>query len=79
MRDIQEGIEVTHASDLIKAKKQAKRDAKEARLEAKENKVIKNMKKLLNGDDENLKEFAERELKRKGIVVEEKPEQLSMF
>jgi hypothetical protein len=79
LKDAQEGIEITHASDLIKAKKQAKRDAKIARQEAKENKVIKNMKKLLNGDDELLKRFAERELSRKGVIVEEKPEQLSMF
>jgi hypothetical protein len=79
LQDAQEGIEVVHESDLIKAKKQAKRDAKKARQEAKENKVVKNMKKLLNGDDELLKRFAERELSRKGVAVEEKPEQLSMF
>jgi hypothetical protein len=79
LKDAQEGIEVTHASDLIKAKQQTKRDAKEVRQKAKKNKVVKNMKKLLSGDDELLKRFAERELSRKGIVVEEKPEQLSMF
>jgi hypothetical protein len=80
LRDIQEGIEVTHASDLIKAKKQAKRDAKEVRREAKERKIIKNMKKLVNSDvDEKLKVFAAKELGRKGVVVDENPEQLSMF
>lgn len=79
LRDAQEGIEVVHASDLIKAKKQAKRDAKEARRKAKEKKFIKNMRKLLNGDNEILKKFAEKELNRKGVVVEEKPEQLSLF
>lgn len=79
LRDAQEGIEVVHASDLVKAKIQAKREKKEKRLKAKEYKRIKNLKQLLHDDNELLKTYAEKELKKRGIVIENKYEQLSFF
>jgi hypothetical protein len=80
LQDAQEGIEVIHESDFIKEKKQAKREAKIARQKAKERKSIVRMKKLVESDiNENLKAFAKAELKKKGIIIGEIPEQLSMF
>ncbi len=79
LRDAQEGIEVIHASDLQKAAKQAKKDRKESRQKANERKIIKNMKNLLNSESELLKIFAEKELKRRGVIIEKELEQISMF
>lgn len=80
LQDMQEGLEVIHASDQIKAKAQAKRERKLKREEAKQRKFersnIEKMKQWIKGDNHNLKRHAERELKKHGIEIYE---QVSLF
>lgn len=80
LQDVREGIEVFHASDIRKAAEQAKRDRRKARTEAKNRKSerhrLQNVNELINGDNEVLKAFAERELAR---LHHQKIEQISLF
>jgi len=69
LRDIQEGIAVVHASDLQKKKVEAKKKAKIKRRETKERKIIKNLKRMAGSDNKNLKDFAKKELVKKGIAL----------
>lgn len=91
LQDAAEGIEVKHASDELKAAAQKKRDAKEDRKEEKsrklERKKITRWKQYLetgvDGDgeplSESMRDFCQRELKKRGIVLEQKQEQISLF
>jgi len=75
IQDVNEGLEVIHASDRVKATAQAKRDRKLGRQAAKTRKSeksnIEKWKIALKGDDKVLREFAERELKKRNIDVVE--------
>lgn len=69
LRDVREGIKVTHASDLTKAAKAAKRERKVKRQEDKKRRIDKKMIerfKLHLVDDEAVKTYAEE----KGVSVE---------
>ncbi len=85
LRDVQEGIEVIHASDLIKQAAQAKRDRIKKRKEDKarrlEKRAVDNMKRILGQEDasEALKIFASKELSRRGILPEPEIEQPRLF
>lgn len=93
LRDIQEGIQVVHASDLKKQAAQAKRDRRAARQEAKKRKterrsietykmwLFEGVNKDGNPASEALKIHARRELEKRGISVERKAEekQLALF
>jgi hypothetical protein len=91
LHDAEEGLEIVHASDLIKAKAQAKRDRKLERQEAKHRKAeksnIENWKRWAKGEGEaskykNLKKLAENELKKRNIdlsATKERYEQVSLF
>lgn len=99
LRDVREGIKITHASDEIKLSAEAKRERRKKYQEAKrarsEKRRVYKWKRLLKDDEyfaketkengwtqpELMRQFFERELKKRGIVVEQKPavEQLSLF
>lgn len=74
LRDASEGIQVIHASDLIKHKKEAYRERKAKREKAKQRKYerqnIKKWKQMLKGDNENLKRHALKELEKRGLMPE---------
>lgn len=81
LADIEEGLEVIHASDLVKATAQAKRDRKLKRQEAKHRKAeksnIANWKRWVKGEGEasehkGLKNLAEKELAKRNIDVKPK-------
>lgn len=83
LRDIQEGFEVTHASDLQKQKKEAYKERKVKRQEAKQRRIekrsIETWNQWLKGDNDNLKRHAERELKKRGTMPEVEYEQGQLF
>lgn len=79
LRDAQEGIEVVHASDLKKQKKEAYRERKAEREAAKKRRVIKNLKRVasegINQDGEQVSdkliEWSKTQLKRRGLAERE--------
>jgi hypothetical protein len=89
LQDIKEGMEVVHASDLLEAKRQAKKENKEKRQANKKRRIkqrtIENLKRIaherLGPDGEEVSEtlirWAEGQLKKRGIGKE--PEQISMI
>jgi hypothetical protein len=91
LRDAQEGIEVIHASDIAKKKKEAYRERKAKRKAAKERKIerqiTENLKRMafegMNKDGEavgdNVKRWAKEQLERRGIVEETKYSQGVLF
>lgn len=83
LRDAQEGIEVIHASDAAKKAKKAKSERREKykaeKERKKETRQIKELKRLLTEDDETLRKYAEKELKKRGIELTPKIEQIAMF
>lgn len=72
LADAAEGMEVIHTSDILKQEKEAYRQRKEKRKEAKQRKLekqnIENWKQWLKGDNSSLKRYAEKQLKKRGIV-----------
>ncbi len=90
LRDIQEGVEVVHASDLQKQKKEAYRERKAKRKETKERKIerqnIESWKRMalegVNRDGEPvsdvMKDWSRKQLERRGINKKE-PVQLSLI
>lgn len=88
LQDIQAGIEVVHASDLAKQRKQAYRERKAERKEAKARKArnlrIENLRRIafegLNPEgepvSESLQQWAKKQLERHGITT---VEQVSLF
>lgn len=82
LRDAEEGLEVIHASDFLKRKKEAYRKRKTKRKEAKHRKIekqnIEKWKQWLKGDNDNLKRHAEEQLKKHGIMPEVEYEQLQL-
>jgi hypothetical protein len=95
LRDVAEGIKVTHASDEMKkiatAKKERRKKYQADKRRLREKKNIAKWKRLLKDDEfacnyshergldfELMRHHAEKELKKRGVVVE-KTEQVSMF
>lgn len=86
LRDIQEGIEVVHASDIAKRKKEAYRERKEERKVAKDRRIERNMKRIvLEGVNSNgepvsnfLRDWCRKQLEKRGVVLE-KPTQMELF
>lgn len=79
LADIAEGIEVVHASDLVKQKQQAKRERREKRLDAKSRRAdrdnIASWVKALASPDatEVMKRFSRESLKKLGLDSDGKP------
>lgn len=85
LQDINEGIEVVHASDLKKASAQAKKERREeykkAKAKRKEAAITKKLISTLSDDtqSEEMRQWAKQKLKRRGIETEPKYKQIGMF
>lgn len=85
LADANEGYEVIHASDTVKAAAQAKRDRKAKRDGSKarksEKRNVERLKQMAKSDHQGLRLHAEAELKKRGISIEDvvNYEQLSLF
>ncbi|MBT9176544.1 MAG: hypothetical protein DDT20_00864 [Firmicutes bacterium] len=86
LQDIREGIGVTHASDLLKRKKEKKCERKDKQKAAKERKIERNLKRIvfegLNTEGKPVsaftQEWAHKQLEKRGIVTG-KASQMDLF